>query len=72
MPTLILSTDAHASACYCATCRHATSIEQDEQLLCESSKLGPRLQAAVQARLERKRLLATAQEMLTLYAIRLS
>ncbi|WIA28837.1 hypothetical protein OEZ86_011364 [Tetradesmus obliquus] len=52
--------------------RHATSIQQDEQLLAAVSKLGPRLHAAVQARLERKWLLATAQQMLTLYASRLS
>jgi hypothetical protein len=49
-------------------CRHATSIDEDEQLLSDAGRLMPRLQAAVQARLERKRLLATALQMLTLYA----
>jgi hypothetical protein len=49
-------------------CRHATSIDEDEQLLSDAGRLPPRLQAALQARLERKQLLVTAQQMLTLYA----
>jgi hypothetical protein len=52
-------------------CRHATSIDEDEQLLSDAGRLPPRLQAAVQARLERKRLLATVQQMLTLFAKKL-
>lgn len=59
---------ANSAAGPCCECRHATSIEEDEHLLSDASKLPPRLQAAVQARLERKRLLATAQQMLAHYA----
>jgi hypothetical protein len=68
MPRIAVTNAAASAAGSRADCRHATSIAEDEQLQSDAGRLPPRLQAAVQARLERKRLLSTAQQMLALYA----
>lgn len=60
------------SSFLCLVCRSTTSIQEDEELLSYGgARLSLRVQAAVAARLERKHLLATAQQMLQQYAAQL-
>lgn len=61
--------DSHFAGVALGPNRYPTTLQQDEELLLEPqhSNLGPRLQAAVAARAERKRLLHLAAQLLQEY-----